>query len=107
MSSDSKPPKPKRGLTDRYGYKPMGVAYQGAMESVFSIVVGTGAGYWADGYFDTSPWLLVAGATIGFAAFVLRLTRLGAALDPAESAQEPSDEDPSASRETKSGPPRD
>jgi F0F1-type ATP synthase assembly protein I len=94
-------------LPDRYGYKPMGAAYQGAMESVLSIAVGTGAGYWADGYFDTSPWLLAAGATIGFAAFVLRLTRLGAALDPAESAKEPSEEDPSVSRKPKSGPPRD
>jgi F0F1-type ATP synthase assembly protein I len=101
------PPKKKGGFTDRYGYKPMGAAYQGAMESVLAIAVGTGAGYWADGYFGTRPWLLVAGATIGFAAFVLRLTRLGAALDQAASPQEPSEEDPSASRETQPGPPSD
>ncbi len=67
----------------RYRYRPMGQAYQGALEAVFSVVVATGAGYWADGAFGTSPWCLVAGATIGFAAFVLRLYRLGTSLDQA------------------------
>ena len=103
----SEPPPEKRGVADRYRYKPMGAAYQGAMESVFAIVVGTAAGYWADGYFDTSPWLLVAGATIGFSAFVLRLTRLGAALNQADSAQEPLEDDRGASDATKPGAPRD
>lgn len=82
-------------LPDRFRYKQMGVAYQGAMESVFAIVIGVGAGYWADGYFATSPWLLAAGATIGFAAFVMRLTRLGASLNRAASSDarpEPGDE---------------
>lgn len=60
----------------------MGAAYQGAMEAVFAIVVATAAGYWADGYFGTSPWCVLLGATIGFAAFVLRLYRLGTALNP-------------------------
>ena len=60
----------------------MGPAYQGAMEAVFSIVVAMAAGYWADGYFGTSPWCVLLGATIGFAAFVLRLYRLGMALNP-------------------------
>ena len=59
----------------------MGAAYQGAMESVFSIVIGVLLGWWADRSFETSPWGVLAGATIGFAAFVLRLSRLGAALN--------------------------
>jgi len=65
----------------RYRYKPMGLAYQGALEAVFAIVVGTGAGYWADSALGSSPWGLLVGATIGFAAFVLRLYRLGASLN--------------------------
>ena len=68
-------------LADRYSAKPMGAAYQGAMESVFSIVIGVLLGWWADSAFETSPWGVVTGATIGFGAFVLRLSRLGAALD--------------------------
>ncbi len=73
------------GLPGRYGYRRMGAAYQGAMEAVFAIVVATAAGYWADGYFGTSPWCVLSGATIGFAAFVLRLYRLGTALNPPSS----------------------
>ena len=74
------------GRSSRYRYRPMGLAYQGALEAVFSIVVATGAGYWADEAFGSSPWGVLAGATIGFAAFVLRLYRLGTALNqvPAE-----------------------
>ena len=64
----------------------MGHAYQGALEAVFAVVLAMGAGYWADSAFGTSPWCLLAGATIGFAAFVLRLYRLGTSLNqvPAE-----------------------
>jgi F0F1-type ATP synthase assembly protein I len=70
-------------IKDRYSgaTKPMGAAYQGAMESVFSIVIGVLLGWWADSSFDSSPWGVIIGATIGFAAFVLRLTRLGAAMN--------------------------
>jgi F0F1-type ATP synthase assembly protein I len=53
-----------------------GRAYQGAMESVFAIVIAAGAGYWADSHFETSPRWLVVGAIVGFAAFVLRLARM-------------------------------
>jgi F0F1-type ATP synthase assembly protein I len=52
-------------------------AYQGAFEAVMAIPIAIGGGYWLDGRFDTSPILLLAGAAIGFAAFVLRLVRLG------------------------------
>jgi len=54
-----------------------GLAYQGASEAVFAIPVATGIGYWLDGRFGTSPYLLILGAALGFAAFVTRLLRLG------------------------------
>jgi F0F1-type ATP synthase assembly protein I len=54
-----------------------GLAYQGAFEAVAAIPIATGIGYWADGRFDTSPYLLILGAALGFAAFVTRLLRLG------------------------------
>ena len=50
------------------------------LESVFAIALGTGAGWWADRHFDTSPIWLIVGATIGFGAFVLRLYRLAVSL---------------------------
>ncbi len=78
---------PRPGLADRvasrYGVGPMGAAYQGAMEAIFAIVLATGAGYWADSSYGTSPVWLLTGATIGFAAFVLRLYRLGSVLNQA------------------------
>jgi F0F1-type ATP synthase assembly protein I len=79
----SDPDRPTTGerLKDRYSGKPMGAAYQGATESVLSIVVGVLAGWWVDSTFETAPWGVLGGATIGFGAFVLRLSRLGAALD--------------------------
>jgi len=36
-----------------------------------------GIGYWADRHFGTSPLYLLIGTAVGFAAFVLRLFRLG------------------------------
>jgi len=54
-----------------------GLAYQGAFEAVFAILIGAGIGLWADSYFDTSPRYLFIGTAIGFTAFVRRLLRLG------------------------------
>ncbi len=54
-----------------------GAAYQGALEAVFAILIGGGLGYWADGRFGTSPWLLILGFVIGFGSFVLRLFQMG------------------------------
>jgi hypothetical protein len=79
MSPDPSGEQPGPG---RYGYRAMGQAYQGALEAVFAIVLATGAGYWVDSAFGSSPWCLLVGATIGFAAFVVRLYRLGTSLDP-------------------------
>ena len=77
-------------------YKIHGKAYQGAMEAVFATPVGLGLGYLADRSFETDPALMLVGGGIGFAAFVLRLVRLGRELQPrgeeGESAEEPRDE---------------
>jgi F0F1-type ATP synthase assembly protein I len=92
--SEPERPSPGQRVKDRYSAKPMDAAYQGAVESVLSIVVGVLAGWWVDSSFETAPWGVLGGATIGFGAFVLRLSRLGAALnapagdsDPAEPGQ--------------------
>ena len=58
-----------------------GLAYQGALEAVFAILIGGGIGYWADGHFGTSPWLLIMGFALGFGSFVLRLFQLGRRLN--------------------------
>ncbi len=57
-------------------------AYQGAIEAVGAVLVGCGVGFWIDGRWETSPWGVVVGAAIGFAAMVLRLVRLGQELHP-------------------------
>ncbi len=85
MSAEPSGEQPGRS---RYAYRSMGRAYQGALEAVFAIIVATGAGYWADGALGSSPWGLLAGATIGFAAFVLRLYRLGMSLNRASAEPE-------------------
>lgn len=56
-------------------------AYQGAFEAIGAVLVGGGFGYWADLTWDTSPWGLLIGIVLGFAAMVLRLLRLGKELD--------------------------
>jgi F0F1-type ATP synthase assembly protein I len=57
-----------------------GAAYQGAFEAVLAILISAGIGYWADAKFGTSPVGLLVGVAVGFAAFVLRLVRLGRGL---------------------------
>ncbi len=57
-----------------------GKVYEGAFESVFAILIGGGFGFWADKYFETAPGFLLLGLAIGFGAFVLRLWKLGVAL---------------------------
>ncbi len=59
-----------------------GRTYQGATEAVFAVLIAAGIGFWVDDRFETSPWGLAIGAAMGFAAFVLRLVRLGAELYP-------------------------
>lgn len=57
-----------------------GLAYQGAFEAVFAILITAGIGWWIDGRYETSPWGLVTGTAIGFTSFVIRLLRLGKGL---------------------------
>ncbi len=76
---------PGRGLRSRTAQKTdsqrrIGKVYEGAFESVFAILIGCGLGYWADKYFGTSPSFLLTGLAVGFGAFVLRLWKLGIAL---------------------------
>jgi F0F1-type ATP synthase assembly protein I len=65
-----------------------GLAYQGAFEAVFAILIAAGVGLWIDTRYETSPWGLLVGTGVGFASFVLRLLKLGRRLheqqDPAE-----------------------
>ena len=58
-----------------------GLAYQGAFEAVFAVLIAAGIGLWADDHFGTSPRYLLLGTAIGFATFVLRLVRLGRQLN--------------------------
>lgn len=59
-----------------------GQAYQGAFEAIAAILIAAGIGLWVDHSFETSPWGLAIGTTIGFGSFVLRLVRLGKELHP-------------------------
>ena len=72
----------------------MSMAYQGAVESIFAILIGTGFGYLADRRFESEPWGLLVGLFIGFAAFVLRLVRLGGELEARSQADKPGKPDP-------------
>ena len=69
-----------------------GLAYQGAFEAVFAILIAAGIGLWADRYFDTSPRYMLIGTAVGFASFVLRLLRLGRQLHPDASEESQQDE---------------
>jgi F0F1-type ATP synthase assembly protein I len=62
---------------ERQGARRQGIAYQGATEAFLAILIAIGIGYWADRHFGTSPLYLLIGTGVGFAAFVLRLFRLG------------------------------
>ena len=67
-----------------------GLAYQGAFEAVFAILIAAGIGLWIDRRYATSPWGLLIGTAIGFASFVLRLLKLGRRLHEPQS---PAEED--------------
>jgi F0F1-type ATP synthase assembly protein I len=71
-----------------------------AFEAVFAILIGAGLGYLVDDRFGTSPLYLFVGIAIGFGAFVLRLVRLGRALQPSDGEpSQPSQDDGSTGRE--------
>ncbi len=62
----------------------MGGAYQAALEAVFAIPIAVVFGYFVDKHFGTSPIFLLVGVVMGFAAFVLRLVRLGRTIPPTQ-----------------------
>jgi len=79
----SHPPEyPGRRRAQRAASSSFGNAYQGAFEAVMAILVGAGVGYWIDRRFETTPYGVIGGVVIGFAAMVLRLLRLGRELVP-------------------------
>jgi F0F1-type ATP synthase assembly protein I len=81
--SVSHPPEyPGRQRLKRASARAGNEAYQGAFEAVGAVLLGCGVGFWVDGRWDTSPWGVLVGAVVGFAAMVLRLVRLGQELHP-------------------------
>jgi len=58
-------------------------AYQAALEAVIAIPIAGGIGYWADGRFGTEPILLLVGLGLGFASFVMRISRMRAMVEDA------------------------
>ena len=54
-----------------------GSAYEGAFEAIGAMLISMFTGYWVDQRFETEPTGVLVGAVVGFAAFVLRLVRLG------------------------------
>lgn len=74
----SHPPEyPGRGRLKRAAGSVAGDAYQGAFEAVMAVLVGAGFGYWADRRWGTTPYGVVVGIVVGFAAMVVRLLRIG------------------------------
>ncbi len=59
---------------------------------VIALAIGTGAGLWVDGRFDTTPWGMLIGFGLGFAAAILNVYRITSrALASSRSAPPPSD----------------
>lgn len=75
-SEDERRPRTMSGRLGRAATSGQGAAYEGAMEAILAILIAVGLGYWADQSFGSEPIGLIAGAVIGFAAFVLRLWRM-------------------------------
>ena len=81
MSGTFRPPRPPEGERRRQAK-----AYEGAFEAVGAVIISALVGYWADGYFGSSPWLMLVGVVLGFAAMVIRLLRLGREMEARETA---------------------
>jgi ATP synthase protein I len=71
----------------RRGARRQALAYQGAFEAVVAILIAAGGGYWLDRRLGSSPWGLLIGTVLGFAAFVVRLLRLGRQIEAIGSAE--------------------
>ena len=78
----------KRGLEGSAGK-----AYQRAFEAVLAIPIGIGIGYFLDERLGSSPFGLLIGAALGFAAFVRRLVSMRSLVESAPpQAKAPDDE---------------
>ena len=89
IRQQEKDPQEKSGSLLKRGAK----AYQGALEAVISIPIGTGLGYLVDRQFGTGPVFLLVGLAAGFASFVIRISRLRGLVDEAsEDGSEPPSE---------------
>jgi F0F1-type ATP synthase assembly protein I len=89
IRQQEKDPQEKSGSLTKRGMK----AYQGALEAVLSIPIGMGLGYLVDHQFGTDPVFLLLGLAVGFASFVIRISRLRALVDEAsEDGSEPPSE---------------
>jgi len=87
----------EKDQTERQGTaRRQGLAYQGAFEAIFAILIAAGIGYWIDARYETSPFGVVIGAIVGFSAFVLRLLRLGRQLEQLGDPGVANHEDPDA-----------
>lgn len=67
---------------------------------VIALAIGTVGGLWVDGRFDTSPWGLLVGFGLGFAAAILNVYRittraLASSSKPPSGPASPIDTDPS------------
>lgn len=93
MSGTFRPPRPPEGERRRQAK-----AYEGAFEAVVALIVSALVGYWADGYFGSSPWLMIVGVVLGFAAMVLRLFRLGSEMESLERAAQAKGEEDKAGK---------
>ena len=71
------PDYPGRRRVKRAAASLAGDAYQGAFEAVMAVLLGCGVGYFVDWRWHTTPYGVLVGVGIGFAAMVLRLLRLG------------------------------
>ncbi|MBI1823270.1 MAG: AtpZ/AtpI family protein [Nitrospirae bacterium] len=67
-------------------YKGLSYAARIGVELVAATLLGTGLGYAADRYFNTSPWFLTGGVLLGAAAGFLNIYRFVTALQKEESA---------------------
>jgi ATP synthase protein I len=48
-------------------------------EFIATVLLLGGLGYWLDGKFDTSPWLILIGGVLGFAIGLYRMLKISAA----------------------------
>jgi ATP synthase protein I len=79
----SRPPEyPGRRRVKRAVGSIAGDAYQGAIEAVMAVLVGAGIGYGVDRRWDTTPYGVISGVVVGFAAMVLRLLRMRSEFEP-------------------------